>query len=129
MLNIINFGNFKKINRKKECTMKKKTRQFICSVLVVGTIGLGTNTAFGATFGNSSSGASSVEKFEIRYNGAAWNYKNSLYKSTSFKYTRDKRTLLSKTAYSSKVEGSVWDDLRWGDKYTTIFSWSRGAKK
>ncbi|SDD32291.1 hypothetical protein SAMN05421663_10943 [Terribacillus halophilus] len=109
--------------------MKKKTRQFICSMLVVGTIGLGASTADAASFGNSSSGASSVESFQIKYNGAAWNYSNSAYKSTSFKYTRNGRTLLSKTAYTSKVTGSVWDDLRWGDKYTTKFTWSRGAKK
>jgi hypothetical protein len=109
--------------------MKKKTKQIVCSVLLVGTIGLGANTAFGATFGNSSSGASSVESFQIKYDGAAWNYSSSPYRSTSFKYTRNGRTLLSKTAYSSKVTGSVWDDLRWGDKYTTKFSWNRGALK
>jgi hypothetical protein len=109
--------------------MKKKTKQFVCSVLLVGTIGLGANTAFGATFGNSASGASSVESFQIKYDGAAWNYSSSPYRSTSFKYTRNSRTLLSKTAYSSKVTGSVWDDLRWGDKYTTYFSWNRGALK
>ncbi|UTR14254.1 hypothetical protein MM221_17055 [Salipaludibacillus sp. LMS25] len=103
--------------------------QFICSLLVFGTIGLGANTAYGATFGNSNSGASSTEVFEVRYNGAAWNYAASPYKYTSFKYTRDGRTLLSKTAYSSKVTGSVWDDIRWGDKYTTKFNWSRGARR
>jgi hypothetical protein len=122
---------FLNTNRKEECTMKKKMKmkQFIISALVVGTIGLGANTAFGATFGDSSSGASSVESFQIKYDGAAWNYSSSKYKSTSFKYTRDGRTLLSKTAYNGKVTGSVWDDLRWGDKYTTYFSWWRGALK
>lgn len=109
--------------------MKKKMRKFICSMLVAATIVLGGTTAYAATFGNDNSGASSVEVFQVKYNGAAWNYSKSNYKSTSFKYTRDGRTLLSKTAYSSKVTGSVWDDIRWGDKYTTKFNWSRGAKK
>lgn len=109
--------------------MKKKMTKLICSALVVGSIGLGANTAFGASFGNSSSGASTKEVLEIRYNGAAWNYSGSAYKSTSFKYSRNGKTLMNKTAYSSKVTGSVWDDLRWGDKYTTKFTWSRGAKK
>lgn len=105
-------------------------KQLTCSVLVIGMIGLGANTAFGATFGNSATGASSVETYQVKYEGAAWNYSTSPYKSTSFKYTRDGRTLLSKTAYSTKVTGSVWDDLiRWGDKYTTHFSWNRGALK
>lgn len=109
--------------------MKKKMRQFICSVLVVGTIVLGGNAAFAASFGNASSGASSVEVFQIKYNGAAWNYSHSNYRSTSFKYSRNGRTLLRKTAYNSKVTGSVWDDIRWGDKYTTEFAWYRGARK
>ncbi|MFC4387857.1 hypothetical protein ACFOZ1_08540 [Gracilibacillus marinus] len=109
--------------------MKKKTRQLICTMLVFSTIILGANTVFAASFGSASSGASSEEVFQIKYNGAAWNYSNSNYKSTSFKYTRNGRTLLSKTAYSGKVTGSVWDDIRWGDKYTTKFSWSRGARK
>ncbi|MED3625355.1 hypothetical protein P4482_07650 [Neobacillus thermocopriae] len=108
---------------------KMKMKQFIISALVVGTIGLGGNTVFGATFGDSTSGASSEESFQIKYNGAAWNYSKSKYQYTSFKYTRDGRTLLSKTAYNGKVTGSVWDDLRWGDKYTTYFSWKRGPLK
>ncbi|MEH7201677.1 hypothetical protein [Bacillus safensis] len=107
----------------------KKMKKFICSALVVATIGLSANTASAASFGNSSSGASSVESWQIIYNGAAWNYSKSKYKSTSFKYTRDGRTLLTKTAYRGKVTGSVMDDLRWGNKYTTKFTWKRGARK
>ena len=109
--------------------MKKKAKQFMIALLVVGTIGLGANTALAATFGNKYSGASSKEVFQIKYNGAAWNYSNSPYKYTMFKYSRNGRTLLSKTAYTTKVTGSVWDDLRWGDKYTTKFNWKRGARK
>lgn len=109
--------------------MKKKAKQFMIALLIVGTIGLGANTALAASFGNASSGASTEEVFQIRYNGAAWNYTSSPYVSTGFKYTRDGRTLLSKTAYSTRVTGSVWDDLRWGDKYTTKFNWNRGARK
>ncbi|TKD70755.1 hypothetical protein [Pseudalkalibacillus hwajinpoensis] len=108
--------------------MKKKAKKFIISGLVVGAMGLGIgSTASAASFGYSASGASSVESYEIRYDGAAWNYYSSPYKWTSFKYSRDGRTLLSKTAYSSKVTGSVYDDLRWGDKYNTKFNWNRGS--
>lgn len=125
----INSLNFKKLTGKKECMMNKKTKRFASSALVVGALLVGAGSASAATFGTSSSGASTEESFQIKYNGAAWNYSSSKYKSTSFKYTRDGRTLLSKVAYSSKVTGSVWDDLRWGDKYTTKFSWARGALK
>lgn len=108
----------------------KKMKKIICSALLIGTIGLGANTALAANFGNSSSGASSVESFQIKYDGAAWNYSSSPYKSTFFKYTRDERTLLYKSASNGKVTGSVWDDLiHWGDKYTTVFNWGRGAYK
>jgi hypothetical protein len=109
--------------------MKKKMKKLTCALLLVGTIGVSANTASAATFGGSSSGASSVESFQLRYDGAAWNYSNSLYKSTSFKYKRDGRTLTSKTAYSTKVTDSVWDSLIPGDSHTTYFSWSRGAMK
>ena len=107
----------------------KKIKQFMCSALAVGIIGLGTVTASAASFGNASSGASSVESLQIKYDGEAWNYSSSPYKYTSFTYKRDNRTLLTKTAYTGKVTGSVWDDLRWGEKYTTKFSWARGALK
>ena len=36
---------------------------------------------------------------------------------------------MTKVAYKGKVTGAVWDDLRWGKKYTTKFSWHRGSKK
>lgn len=110
--------------------MKKKAEKFIISGLVVGAMVLGTggtaSTASAASFGNFRSGASSIESYEYIYDGAAWNYYNSAYDWTSFKYSRDGRTLLSKTSYSSRVEGTVNDDLRWGDKYRTIFNWNRG---
>lgn len=106
--------------------MKKKIKRIICSMLVVGLIGLGTNTVYAAYFGNASSGASSVEVFQVKYNGAAWNYSSSNYAATWFKYTRNGRTLLYRIAYNGKVTGSVWDDLiHWGDKYTTHFNWGR----
>lgn len=109
--------------------MKKNMKKIARLLLVVGILGFGSITAFAASFGDSSSGASSTESYQIRYTGAAWNYSSSNYKSTSFKYTRDGKTLMSKTAYDSKVTGSVWDDLLWGEKYTTKFYWSRGARK
>lgn len=109
--------------------MKINVKKASASLLVAGIIGIGTSTVSAASFGNSVSGASTVESFQIKYNGAAWNYKNSPYKSTSFRYKRANRTLLTKTAYSGKVTGSVWDDVRWGEKYKTIFSWWRGSRK
>lgn len=107
----------------------KKIRNFICSALVISTIGLGANDTSAASFGNSSSGAATVESYQIKYDGAAWNYSSSPYRSTSFKYRRGNQTLLSRTAYTGRVSGSVWDDLRWGEKYKTIFTWSRGARR
>lgn len=99
-------------------------------MVIVGALAIGgANVAYAATFGNSSSGASSTESFQIRYDGAAWNYSSSPYKSTSFTYSRNGRTLMNKVAYNGKVTGSVWDDLRWGDKYTTKFNWNREARK
>lgn len=106
--------------------MNKKFKKVSIGLALSLSLVLGTGSAFAKSFGNPSSGASSKESYQIRYDGAAWNYKSSPYKSTSFKYARNGRTLMSKTAYSSKVTGSVWDDLRWGDKYNTKFSWSRG---
>ena len=105
--------------------MKRKLKKAISTLMIAGALTLGaSNMAFAASFGNSLNGASSNEVLQIRYNGAAWNYSGSGYKNASFKYTRNGKTLLSKTATSGKVSGSVWDDLRWGDKYTTYFSWN-----
>lgn len=111
--------------------MRKKIKLSLITTLCLTGLAITTPsvTANAATFGNSNSGASSTESMQIRYTGAAWNYSKSPYKSTSFKYTRNGKTLLSKTAYNGKVTGSVWDDLRWGNKYTTKFSWSRGSRK
>ncbi|MDQ0480278.1 hypothetical protein [Hathewaya limosa] len=47
------------------------------------------------------------EAIQVIYDGAAWNYSESDYKNASFKYTRNGKTLLSKTATSGKVTGSV----------------------
>lgn len=110
--------------------VKKKFKQVISLLVVVGVLALGgASMAYAASFGNRLSGASSTESFPIKYNGAAWNYSSSPYKSTSFTYVRNGTTLMNKVAYNGKVTGSVWDDLRWGDKYTTKFYWKRGALK
>ncbi|MDK6863198.1 hypothetical protein [Nosocomiicoccus ampullae] len=82
-----------------------------------------------AVFGDSRSGASSVEINGIRYDGAAWNYANSPYESTTFIYSRNGKTILYKTAYNGKVEGSVYDSLIPGKKGKTIFTWTRGPLK
>lgn len=109
--------------------MKKKMKHFIISALLVGTIGLVGNTAFAATFGDACSGASSQEILQIKYEGAAWNDSCSPYIYTAFEYSRNGKVLLTKYAYNGKVTGSVWDDLRWGEKYTTKFRWWRGPLK
>lgn len=107
--------------------MKRKMKKIVLSGLILSVFSLfSTATVFAATFGNSVSGASSNEVLQIRYDGSAWNYIDSPYQYTSFSYTRNGKTLMNKTAYNGKVTGSVMDDLRWGDKYTTVFNWKRG---
>lgn len=107
--------------------MKKKFRNYFNVLMVAFALTIGvTSMAYAASFGSSLNGASTEEVLQVKYNGAAWNYSGSGYRNASFKYTRNGKTLLSKTATSGKVTGSVWDDLiHWGDKYTTKFSWNR----
>ena len=106
---------------------ENKIRKYLSGVIVVSLLSLSLGlTAFAASFGNDSCGASSEEVLQIRYDGAAWNYTGSEYSWASFTYTRGDRTLMHKCVDEGKVTGSVWDDLRWGDKYTTRFSWNRG---
>lgn len=109
--------------------MKKKMKHFIISALLVGTIGLVGNTAFAATFGDACSGASSQEILQIKYEGAAWNYSCSPYLYTAFEYSRNGKVLLKKNAYNGIVTGFVWDDLLWGEMFTTKFRWWRGPLK
>ena len=107
--------------------MKNKFKKTFSALMVAFALTIGvTSMAYAVSFGNSLNEASSVEILQVKYNGAAWNYPGSGYRYASFKYTRNGKTLLSKTATNGKVTGSVWDDLlRWGDKYTTKFSWDR----
>ena len=106
--------------------MKKNTKKCI-GALALGLVLVGGTTAYAATFGNSKNGASSTEVLQVKYDGAAWNYSGSGYSWASFKYTRNGKTLLTKTAYDGKVTGSVWDDLvDWSDSATTRFSWNHG---
>ncbi|MEL4029501.1 hypothetical protein [Caldifermentibacillus hisashii] len=79
----------------------KKTIALLFALIL--TVGLGS-AASAATFGNAKNGASNVEVLQVRYDGAAWNYKGSGYNWASFKYTRDGRTLLTKTAYRLFLE-------------------------
>lgn len=109
--------------------MKNKAKRLASTVLMTSALVVGAVSASAATFGSTSSGASSKESWQIKYNGAAWNYDKSKYRSTSFKYTRNGITLTNKVAFNGKVTDSVLDDLRWGDKYTTKFSWARGSLK
>lgn len=106
----------------------KKFSKKIISLLVALTLTVGVaSVAYAADFGNSKNGASNVEVLQVKYDGAAWNYSDSGYSWASFKYTRNGKTLLTKTAYNGKVTGSVWDDLiNWGEEYTTKFNWNRG---
>lgn len=104
-----------------------KSKKLLSLALATGIMATMGITAFAASFGNSLNGASNTEVLQVKYDGAAWNYDDSGYDWASFKYSRNGRTLLSKTAYNGKVTGSVWDDLiHWGDEYTTIFNWNRG---
>lgn len=107
--------------------MKQETRNKFVSALAttiaVGT--LGCSTVFGASFGNSKCGASSVEIAQFVYKGTAWNYKGSGYKKAEFRYTRNGKVLMHKVTYNGKVTGYVTDDVRWGKKYTTHFTWNR----
>lgn len=108
--------------------IKSKVGKKIIALLftITLTIGLGS-VAYAATFGTDKNGASSVEVLQVKYNGAAWNYKDSGYSWASFTYSRNGRTLLTKTAYNGMVTGSVWDDLvHWSEEYTTEFSWNNG---
>ncbi|BCU51839.1 hypothetical protein ACUW9N_000016 [Staphylococcus auricularis] len=109
--------------------MTNKIIKIIVSFSLISSIVLSSNIADAYTYGNAASGASTDESWNIKYNGAAWNYSKSKYRSTSFKYVRSGRTLMIKTAYNGKVTGSVWDDIRWGKKYNTKFYWFRGARK
>lgn len=105
--------------------MKKNFKKSISTLVVAFILAIGiTSVAYAASFGNSLNGASSTEVLQVKYDGAAWNYSGSGYKNASFKYTRNGKTLLSKTATSGKVTGSVWDDLLdWSASATTKFSW------
>lgn len=109
------------LNERANMDIKKTTASLaLVAALAVG----GAGTAYAASFGNAQNGASSVEVFQVRYDGAAWNYPGSGYNSAWFKYARNGRTLLHKTAWNGKVTGSVWDNLvNWSDKQTTQFTW------
>lgn len=106
--------------------MNNKVKKCIVTFMLAIAIVAGTvNVAYAASFGTRKNGASSKEVLQVKYDGAAWNYAKSGYKNASFKYTRGGRTLLSRTAKSGKVTGSVWDDLvNWSGSATTKFSWS-----
>lgn len=106
--------------------MKKNLKKSISTLAVAFILAVGIiSVAYAASFGNKLNGASSTEVFHFRYDGAAWNYSGSGYKNASFKYTRNGKTLLSKTATIGKVTGSVYDDLLdWSDAATTKFSWN-----
>lgn len=105
--------------------MNKKLRKTVSAFMMASALTLGSvSMVHAASFGTNLNGASTKEVLQIRYDGAAWNYKGSGYRNASFKYTRNGRTLLTRVTTNGKVTGSVWDDLRWGDKYTTKFSWN-----
>lgn len=109
--------------------MKNKSRKKLILVAItflLSTSFVAPTVASAATFGNSNNGASSVEQFQIRYSGAAWNYKKNSGKNYAyFKYSRNGKTLLTKYAYNGKSTGSVWDSLSWNGPITK-FNWGNG---
>lgn len=104
--------------------IKTKISTVLCAAMIASSLSVVANAA---TFGNSKNGASTKEVLQVKYDGAAWNYSGSGYNWASFTYSRNGRTLMKKYAYTSKVTGSVWDDLiHWDDAHTTKFNWNRG---
>ena len=105
--------------------MKKKTKNKLSAIVLAGALTLGgVSTAYAGSFGNHLNGASTKEVLQVKYNGAAWNYRGSGYKSAWFKYTRNGKTLLYRYVKNGKVTGSVWDNLvDWSKKQTTRFYW------
>ncbi|WP_185805789.1 hypothetical protein [Mammaliicoccus sciuri] len=53
--------------------MRNNIKNVTSSILVASIIVMSSTPAFAASFGDRNSGASSVESFQIRYTGAAWN--------------------------------------------------------
>lgn len=101
-------------------------RQFAALTLAAALAVGGASVAEADTFGTRSNGASTVEVLQVRYDGAAWNYSGSGYKNAWFKYSRNGRTLLTKTAFNGRVASSVWDNLfDWSSNQTTRFNWGR----
>ncbi|WP_022749098.1 hypothetical protein [Lachnobacterium bovis] len=113
----------KQETRNKKQETRKKIISTVATTVALGVFGC--STVFGASFGSSKCGASSVEIAQFIYKGSAWNYKGSGYKYAEFKYTRNGKVLMHKVAHNGKVTGYVTDDLRWGDKYVTHFKWNR----
>lgn len=104
-----------------KCTLKNKLVALgIAAVLAVG----GASTAYATSFGNRLNGASSTEVLQIRYDGAAWNYRGSGYRNAWFRYSRNGRTLLYREVRNGRVTGTVWDNLiDWSPSQTTRFTW------
>jgi len=107
-----------------------KSSKKIFALLFALTITLGFETGLNAVmFGNSMNGASTVERYQVRYDGAAWNHPGmrNRYTWASFRYSRRGRTILSRFVRDGRVTGSVWDDLiDWGDGGRTYFGWNNG---
>ncbi len=106
-------------------SMKKRFSSILCALAFASAL---TVPASAQSWGNSKCGASNVEVLQVRYNGAAWVYSGSGKTWCWFKYSRNGRTLMQKTArYNQKVTGSVWDDLiHWDDAHTTKFNYNWG---
>ncbi|MFW0121926.1 hypothetical protein [Rothia sp. CCM 9419] len=105
--------------------MKKTLKNKVIALGVASALALGgAPSAQAATFGNHLNGASTREVFQVRYDGAAWNYNGSGYRNAWFKYTRNGKVLMFRYAWTGKTTGSVWDNLfDWGSNQTTQFRW------
>lgn len=110
---------------RKSLNMKSILSKKIATAGVAGAILVGGAAAAQAvTFGTAQHGASSVEVFQVRYDGKAWNYPGSGHSGVWFKYSRDGVTKLYRETRFGETKGSVWDNLtHWGQSQTTVFSW------
>ena len=102
--------------------MKKVKVIPLIALMVLG--GAGTADASVSRFGTAKCGASSEERYQVQYVGAAWNYPGSGHRKAGFRYTRGGKTISMKEVSNGRVTDTVWDSFtQWGDSGRTYFNW------